>query len=77
MTDWRRNRGSTATIPAAVSGLAEWLNSSHSHALRVRRYTFVAEKWINGHCAMGRMFQENTGRQFEGLGTAAVKLPCH
>ena len=33
LTDWRRNRGSTASIPPAVAGLVEWLNSRRSHSV--------------------------------------------
>ena len=42
LTDWRRNQGSPASIPAAVAGLAEWPNSPRSQkkiqdARRLRR----------------------------------------
>ena len=36
LTDWRRNRGSPASIPAAVAGLAEWLNSPRSQVVSPR-----------------------------------------
>ena len=44
LTDWRRNRGSTATIPAAVAGLAEWLSSQHTPInFPSRRHSFHAD----------------------------------
>ena len=45
MTDWRPNRGSIATIPAAVSGLVGWLHSprsqvvSPSHLIKSSQHT--------------------------------------
>ena len=37
LTDWRRNRGSPASIPAVVAGLAEWLSSPRSQVIEPKR----------------------------------------
>ena len=37
LTDWRRDRGSLASIPAAPAGLVEWLNSHRSQLVLNKR----------------------------------------